>query len=305
MMVEVQSLIRLKRAYFRQFWSYIDVGIIVCSWTNVGIYVWRYHELNRVGDLFAKTHGYAYVNLGVAAYASELFSVLLGFCCFFATIKFIRLGRFNHRLMFFVRTLQHATKDLVSFASMFSIVFWSFIMLFYLLFSSHLSTCATLLHTAQMLFEAILMKFDAQKLTDAAPFLGPLSFSLFIFVVVFVCMSMFLTIINDSFGEVREQAKASGGLHDRHIVWFMAEKCKRMLGVGRSKESRRLEAYDEQMRSQYVGAVESLPEKMNQLAEAVNQVQFIISPPVSHLPFFHPQLHLDQQPHRKQTKRSP
>ena len=64
MMVEVQSLIRLKRAYFRQFWSYIDVGIIVCSWTNVGIYVWRYHELNRVGDLFAKTHGYAYVNLG-------------------------------------------------------------------------------------------------------------------------------------------------------------------------------------------------------------------------------------------------
>ena len=183
------------------------------------------------------------------------------------------LGRFNHRLMFFVRTLQHAAKDLVSFASMFSIVFWSFIMLFYLLFTSELSTCATLLHTAQMLFEAILMKFDAQKLTEAAPFLGPLSFSLFIFVVVFVCMSMFLTIINESFGDVRDEAKASGGAHDQHIVSFMVEKCKRALGVGQSRESRRLDEYDEQMRSKYVSPVEHFPEKVDELLDALDRVR--------------------------------
>jgi hypothetical protein len=174
-----------------------------------------------------------------------------------------------------VRTLQHAAKDLLSFASMFSIVFWSFIMLFYLLFTSQLSTCATLLHTAQMLFEAILMKFDAQKLTEAAPLLGPLSFSLFIFVVVFVCMSMFLTIINESFGDVREEAKASGGGggHDQHIVSFMVEKCKRALGVGPSKESRRLDEYDEQMRSKYVSPVEHLPKKMDELLDALDRVR--------------------------------
>ena len=260
--------------------------------------MWRYHELNRVGDLFAKTHGYAYANLGVAAYASELFSVLLGFCCFFATIKFIRLGRFNHRLMFFVRTLQHAAKDLVSFASMFSIVFWSFIMLFYLLFTSELSTCATLLHTAQMLFEAILMKFDAQKLTEAAPFLGPLSFSLFIFVVVFVCMSMFLTIINESFGDVRDEAKASGGAHDQHIVSFMVEKCKRALGVGQSRESRRLDEYDEQMRSKYVSPVEHFPEKVDELLDALDRVRrcFFVGVDVITVFLSTCKVYLDQQP---------
>ena len=55
-----------------------------------------------------------------------------------------------------------------------------------------------------MLFEMTLMKFDAYELMDASPFLGPFSFTLFILLVVFVCLSMFLTIINDSFRFVRD-----------------------------------------------------------------------------------------------------
>ena len=271
MIVEVQSLIKLKLGYFRQFWSYIDVGIIACSWTNVGIYVWRYRESNRVGDLFAQTHGYASVNLQVAAYVDDLFNSLLGFACFFATIKFIRLGRFNRRLMFFVHTLQHAARDLASFVSMFSVVFWAFITLFYLLFVGQLLTCSTLLHTAKMLFEMTLMKFDAQKLSSAAPFLGPLAFSLFIFVVVFVCMSMFVTIINESFSAVRQEA----ALHvdqEQHIFSFMVDRFQRAIGLGRSTEMYRQQEYDEEMRSKYVDPVENFPGKMDQLLDALNRV---------------------------------
>ena len=293
MIVEVQSLIKLKRDYFRQFWSYIDVGIIVCSWTNVGIYVWRYGESNRIGDAFARSHGYASVNLQVAAYVDDLFTCLLAFACFFATIKFIRLGRFNRRLMFFVHTLQHAASDLLSFVSMFSVVFWAFITLFYLLFVGQLLTCSTLLHTAKMLFEMTLMKFDAQELSSAAPLLGPLVFSLFIFVVVFVCMSMFLTIINESFGAVRQEA----ALHveqEQHIFSFMVDRFQRaigmftlslvvgermsvamslgLLGLGRSTDLCRQEDYDEEMRSKYVDPVENFPNKMDQLLDALDRV---------------------------------
>ena len=276
MMVEVQSLIKLKRAYFRQFWSYIDVGIIACSWTSVGIYVWRYRELNRIGDLFAQTHGYAYVNLQQAVYVNEVFSCLIASACFFATIKFIRLGRFNHRLMFFVQTLSHAGRDLLSFVSMFSVVFWAFITLFYLLFVGKLLTCSTLLHTAQMLFEMTLMKFDAHQLSEAAPFLGPLVFSLFILVVVFVCMSMFLTIINESFRDVREQASAHPD-RDQHIFSFMLDRLQRSVGLGRSEEWRRQAEYDEQMRSEYLDPIEHFPDKMDQLLDALNRVRILFS----------------------------
>ena len=271
MMVEVKSLIRLKRDYFRQLWSYIDVAIIVCSWTNVGIYVWRYRESNRVGDLFAQTNGYAYVNLQLAVYVTDLFTCFLGLCCFLATLKFIRLARFNQRLMFFLQTLQHAAKDLLSFVSMFSVVFWAFLTLFYLLFSGKLWTCSTLLHTAKMLFEMMLMKFDAQQLSEAAPVLGPLSFTLFILLVVFVCMSMFLTIINDSFRQVRTQAELNP-CEDQHILSFMIDKLQRSIGIGRSNELRRMEEYDEQMRSKYVSPVEIFSDKVDQLLDAIDRV---------------------------------
>jgi hypothetical protein len=49
-----------------------------------------------------------------------------------------------------------------------------------------------------------LMKFDASRLIDSAAFLGPFSFSLFILIMVFVCLSMFLTIIYDSFHRAQE-----------------------------------------------------------------------------------------------------
>jgi hypothetical protein len=45
--------------------------------------------------------------------------------------------------------------------------------------------CASLLYTAQMLFEVTLMKFDASELHEAAPFLGPFCFTLFILLLVF------------------------------------------------------------------------------------------------------------------------
>jgi len=54
MIVEIQSFLKIKINYFRNFWSFINIGIIVCSWTNLGIYIWRYQESNRIGDLLKK-----------------------------------------------------------------------------------------------------------------------------------------------------------------------------------------------------------------------------------------------------------
>ena len=226
MLLEVRSLFQLKLKYFFQFWSLIDLGIIVCSWTSIGIYIWRYHESKRIGKLFEETKGHVYVNLQLASYVNNILTYLFGLCCFFGTIKFVRLCRFNQRLSLFIRTLKYAGKELISFSMMFSIVFISFLSLFYLLFVSEISTCSTLLHTAQMLFEMSLLKFDARDLTEASAFLGPLCFSLFILIVVFVCMSMFLSIINGSFRRARDDIKNE----DEEIFAFMFDKFQRWIG---------------------------------------------------------------------------
>ncbi len=226
---EIQSLLKLKINYFRNFWSWINIGIIVCSWTNVGIYAWRYRESIRIGDLFGTTNGFVYINLQLVVYVNDIFTYLLGFCCFFGTIKFLHLGRFNQRLVLFMKTLQYASNDLFSFACIFAIVFLAYITLFYLLFVSKISSCASFLYTGQMLFEMILMNFDAHELSAAGEFLGPFCVSLFIFVVVFVCMSILLAIMNQSFRFVRANMKLKAN-EDQQLLSFMFSKLQRWIG---------------------------------------------------------------------------
>jgi hypothetical protein len=70
------------------------------------------------------------------------------------------------------------------------------------------------------------MQFDAHELKEAAAFLGPFCFSLFILLVIFVCLSMFLSIINQSFKRARENIND----HNEDIYSFMYDKFLRSIG---------------------------------------------------------------------------
>jgi hypothetical protein len=220
MIDEIRLLVHNKWLYFRQLWSYVNWGIIVCSWTGVGIYVWRHGEMSRIGDLFKTTNGDVYIDLQFAAYMNDLLTYVLGFCCFFTSIKLLRFSRYARRLSVFGDVLHRAGKDLLSFSACFAVMFVGFIFLFYLLFMSKIWTCSTLLQTAQMLFEMILMKFDSSELLSANALLGPICVILFILFVVFIGMTMFISIIIDSFRIVRKNHRLDQN-EDRHMLLFI------------------------------------------------------------------------------------
>ena len=192
---EIVALIKLRRGYFRLFWSYMQWALIGCSWAGVPIWVWSWREMAKVGDVFRETNGYRFVDLGRVAAAEDVFTSLLGLCCFVATIKFLSFSRFYRRLHLLADTLKNAAGDLFHFMMMFSIVLFAFVGLFHMLFVSKIWSCSSLLQTSEMLFEMLLMKFNAGELLDAHPILGPLTFSLFMFFVVFICFTVFVAII--------------------------------------------------------------------------------------------------------------
>ena len=230
MFVEIRECYQLKRQYFRQFWSYIQWGIIACSWIALGIYVWRYRELNRIGTLFQKTNGDVYINLQFASYVNDLLTYMLGFCCFFSLIKFLRFAKYARRLSIYGETIGHASKDLFYFTCCFLIMFLAFLFLFFFLFESKIWACSTLLHTAQMLFEMILMKFDTSELLAADALIGPICFTVFIFFVVFVGMTMFISIISDSFRVVRTNREKLHPDGDHEMFAFMFDRLQRWIG---------------------------------------------------------------------------
>jgi hypothetical protein len=63
--------------------SFHQHQLIVCLSTNLEIYIWRYQESNRIGDLFQRTNGYVYINFQLAVYVNDIFIYLSAFSCFF------------------------------------------------------------------------------------------------------------------------------------------------------------------------------------------------------------------------------
>lgn len=92
-----------------------------------------------------------------------------------------------------------------------------------LLFLDRLSTCASLLHTAPMLFNMMMMmmmKFDVNELQGAVAFLGPFCFTVFVLVVICVCMSMIVTIIDKHFRATHQRVEREVNQEHQTLVYI-------------------------------------------------------------------------------------
>jgi hypothetical protein len=230
--IEIHSLIKLKKKYFHSIWCFIQWGTIISSWIGLGIYIWRYFQGLHLSKFFQQTNGYEYINIQIDVDVNDILMFLFGFCCFFSTIKYLYLFRFNTRLSQFGKTLEYVQKDLLYFALTFLIVFISFICLFYLLFNSKISSCSDVYHTTEMLFEMLLLRFNTQDLYQANTFLGPLVFSLFIYFLVFICCTIIISIIYNGFRHIRRQTKLiSNQDQNQDVLLFILMKMKHTLGM--------------------------------------------------------------------------
>jgi hypothetical protein len=263
---QIKSILRLRWTYLTSLWSYLDLTLIVSSLCSFAMMVWKYVESKHVAGVFTETNGYAYVNLQALVYITDLERIFLAIACFVCCLKPLRLCRFHRRLCFFGHTLRHAHPALISFSLMFSLVFIAFLCLFHFLFLADLQSCSSLLATSQMLFEMTLMKFDARELIESQPVLGPLTFALFILLVVFICMSMFLTIIGESFRYVRDHPFLQSSSVNQDTFAYMYERIRRLLACGQRKQ------HDRRMRMKYNDPIEHFPHKVDQLLNALSQV---------------------------------
>ncbi|CAF4097734.1 unnamed protein product, partial [Adineta steineri] len=107
----------------------------------------------------------------------------------------------------------------------------------------------------------------ATDFTGADPFLGPFCFSIFIIIVVFVCLSMFISILNDGFHHVEETL-----IEDQQMLSYMLKKFLNWTHLRRPNVEETYEIQDSRMRSQYVDPIENFPDKIDQLLEAIDRI---------------------------------
>ena len=200
---EGRNIWKKKKKYFVHFWSLIDFCIVIFCIATLGIFILRYIETSKLTSIFAKSGGEAYVNFQYVAYWDQTFNVLVGFTEFLATVKFIRLLRFNSSMNMLALTLQCDADSLISFMMVFFMTFIGFVTFFYLIYNTYLTVFLTFLNAMMTCFQMLIGKFNYPQMQKSNPVIGPFIFFIYNCVLVFIMLTMFQAILTNAFEFVR------------------------------------------------------------------------------------------------------
>ncbi|XP_070579640.1 polycystin-1-like [Ptychodera flava] len=238
---EGKSLKALKKKYFKDFWSYMEIITISLALTCVVCYMYRM----LVGRLLISDHKddrNAFVSFQYVCYWDDIYGTCVGVLLWVATIKFLKLLRFNRRMLMLSMTIKAFGYEVFLFMIVFGVIFFAFASFAFLMFGNALLEFSTFIVTIESLFSTLLGKFNFEDMVNANRILGPLFFFHYVLLVMFILLNMFLSIINEGFSAVKaENDKMENELE---IVDFMVERFKQFTGMSEPRTRKLLPTYN-------------------------------------------------------------
>ena len=270
---EIKEIVRDRSKYFKQFYNYIELIIIAFSWASFSMYLYRLYSSYEVYNLLKKSKKdftqtaqlstfiqTAFINLQYISYCNDTLQMFLGFCAAFGTIRFIKLLRFNKKIIVFIQAFSHSIKDLLSFGLLFIILWFSFVQAMYLIFNEKSAQFATLVTSMETLFQLILGKFDVLPIIKANAVFGSIFYILYNILVVCMLINIFLSILTDHYNEARMSHDLDR--EDPELFSYF----KSVVGSVFSKKDK------DKAQPTYVDPVGGFPRKMEQFLSRFNKV---------------------------------
>ncbi len=203
---EITSMKKLKHEYFYQFWIYVDWALFAFSWASLPVYLYKVYALHDLLNFIAK-YQISYVNLSKLTGWNSTLSMLLSFCTFIATIKLIKLLRFDKKLSYLTNAIKNCFKNLISFSIVFLIFSMTFIQLMFVIYNDKSLGYATFIKSFESNFLIILGKFNLNSIVESNFTLGAIIFSAYNILIVFIMTNVIITIISNCFSKTRNEAK--------------------------------------------------------------------------------------------------
>ncbi|XP_076459182.1 polycystin-1-like [Babylonia areolata] len=273
----IRTFIKEKLAFFKGFWNLVEMGIIAMSLGAIVIYFYRLFETNKLTSRFKETNGLDYIKFQYVGYWNEIFTYMIGWTVFFATLKFMRLLRFNKRMSLLASTLRNGARSLLHFSIIFWIVFLAFSMLFFLSYMTIDIKYSSFIGSVVSGILMMMGKFDIYTLTMAEPILTQIFVFLFVVSVTFIIVNMFVSILNETFSAVRDDVSKQS--NDYEIISFMISRFKRFTGMGppanttlTPEEMRNQELEQRYAEGRGNSCVDDFPERIDRLLHSISNV---------------------------------
>ena len=207
--------------------------IIGCSIGSITAYAYRYVVTLDLLEVFAESGGNTYINLQYVTYLNEVFNYMFGGVMFLASLKFLKLFRFNQRMHLMARTIHYVRWDLFHFSIFFASVFFAYSLAFYLILGSKLYDFSDIVYSMETLLRAILGRFSFPAILRTERVVGPLLFFVYMMSMLYIVMNYLITIITDGFRVVKKEMESKN--NDYEMVDFMIGRFKAFIGVKSAK----------------------------------------------------------------------
>ena len=238
LITEIIKLKNEKLGYFKKFWNLNEFTIIIFSIISMVMFGMRtVFTTLAIKEVHESELG-EFVNFNTIGLWDETFTNVQAIVVFCATLKFLKLLRFNKHIGMIAGALRLATRDLLGFSITFGIVFMAFTQFGYLIFGTMTKSYSTFMSSLQTIFRFSLGQFNLKELQDANYVLGSVYFILFVLIVFMGLMSMFVTILNEAFEKIK--AEFENNNPDREIIDFIFESVKKIGKKGKNKKGKQI-----------------------------------------------------------------
>ncbi|XP_019627203.1 PREDICTED: polycystic kidney disease protein 1-like 2 [Branchiostoma belcheri] len=191
--------------YVNDAWNWLELVTIAVGFCTLCMYFYSQDIIDDLSEHRAAGND-AFIMYKDAVDWFQVYSFLLGLflCC--ATLKFLRILRFNSHVYALSMTMKRSFKHVARFMITVGIIVTAFTMMANLVFGTKLKFFISMSSSLQNLLLMMLGSFNFEALLNGNRILGPLFFFWYQVMMQFFLLSMFMAIIMDIYAQHKQEA---------------------------------------------------------------------------------------------------
>ncbi|XP_077980733.1 polycystin-2-like protein 1 [Glandiceps talaboti] len=196
----IRRLIKQRLVFFQLPWNIFDLVLTANTFASLAfMVVYEISGTNTIRNILKNDSG----NLQDLAAMSNTLNHILAIDMFFAVLRFLKLMRFNRRMMLLSMTLSEAKCGLISFSIFYLITLFMFSHAAYLYFHTYLDVFKSFSDIISLLFTVSVGKFPSDDSLNVSGQVCTLFLIIYAMLNVTISMSIFIAIINDAFSTAK------------------------------------------------------------------------------------------------------
>lgn len=217
----VLQIIKEKKEFFRDFWNVLVLIMLILSIVLMAMMIVRELYVARLIKTIQE-NPYARLSFDYVQSGTDVVNSVAAIVVFLATLKLLRLFRFNMKIQTFNHVLALSKPFLLTYAVIFFVIFFAFAQCAHFLFGHLIYMYSNIGRSCVNVFQLALGSgVFFHELKDIDGFLGPLYILIYFLMSTLLLVNFFVAILNDSYVDGCETA-AEDTNEDAIMAAFMS-----------------------------------------------------------------------------------